>query len=80
MNNKLPIEEYFKYHPPITEERKRRHNMINEMALLFAQTVDDCVEDEDCKKMAMFAIQQARMFSNQGVTIDELMREKNSVV
>lgn len=72
----LPIEEYFKYHPPTTEERKNKHNLVNEAALNFAQIIDDCVQDIDCKKMAMFAVQQARMFSNQGITVDEL-RMKN---
>ena len=70
---KLPIEEYLKYHPPTTEERKEKHNDINNAALAFAQVVDNCVKDEDCKKMTFFAIQQARMFANQGVTVDELI-------
>jgi hypothetical protein len=71
--SKLPIEEYFKYHPPQTEERTAKHNAVNEAALQFARIVDDSVMDDDCKKMAMFAIQQARMFANQGITVDELL-------
>ncbi len=68
----LPIEEYFRYHPPTTIERKRKHKRINSLALEFAKAIDVEVKDEDCKKMAMFAIQQARMFANQGITVDEL--------
>ena len=68
----LPIEEYFKYHPPLTDTRKAAHNAVNEAALAFAKTVEENVVDEDTKKMAFFAIQQARMFANQGITIDEL--------
>ena len=68
----LGIEEYFKYHPPFTEERKQIHNQINEAALNFAKIVEQTVKDSDCKKMAFFAIQQARMFANQGATVDEL--------
>ncbi len=71
----LPIEEYFKYHPPLTEDRKEKHNQINEAALNFAKVIDSCVLDEDCKKMALFAVQQARMLSNQGITVDELVPE-----
>jgi len=74
MNN-LPIEEYFKYHPPLTEERKQKHNVVNDAALNFAKIVDKSVKDEDCKKMAMFAIQQARMFANQGITVDSLLND-----
>jgi len=74
MIDRLPIDEYFKYHPPLTEERKAIHNAINESALAFAKVLDENVLDEETKKMAFFAIQQARMFANQGATIDELRR------
>lgn len=70
----LPITEYFKYHPPLTEERKQLHDQANKLALDFALFLDANVQDEDCKKMALFAIQQARMFTNQGITVDELKR------
>lgn len=73
----LPIEEYFRYHPPTTEERKAAHEAVNKAALEFAKVVDVLVEDEDCKKMAMFAVQQARMLSNQGVTVDELRKNQS---
>lgn len=68
----LPIGEYFKYHPPTTEERKAKHNAVNEAALKFAEVVEESCLDFDCQKMAIFAIQQARMFANQGITVDEL--------
>lgn len=74
MTDRLPIDEYFKYHPPLTEERKSIHDAINEAALSFAKVLDESVLDEETKKMAFFAIQQARMFANQGATIDELRR------
>lgn len=70
----LPIEEYFQYHPPITKARELNHDSINQAALDFAKVIDLCVVDVDCKKMAFFAIQQARMFANQGVTFDELRK------
>jgi hypothetical protein len=74
---KLSIEEYFKYHPCETEERRQKHKAINKSALDFAKVVDESVLDEDCKKMAFFAIQQARMFSNQGITVDSLILNKD---
>lgn len=70
----LPIEEYFRYHPPQTEQRKAAHEAVNNAALQLAHVIDISVLDEDCKKMAFFAVQQARMFANQGVTVDELRR------
>lgn len=68
----IPIEEYFRYHPPQTDVRKEAHDRINKAALEFAQAIAADVVDPDCLKMATFAVQQARMFANQGVTIDEL--------
>ena len=70
----IPIEEYFKYHPPITKERKEAHNAINEAALAFAKVVEANVTEAKCKDQTFFAIQQARMFANQGITIDELIQ------
>ena len=33
----LPIEEYFRYHPPETEERKAKHDRVNEICLKVAR-------------------------------------------
>lgn len=68
----IPIEEYFRYHPPTTQERKDKHNRINEVALEFAKAVDELIEDQQTKACAIFAIQQARMLANQGITVDEI--------
>ncbi|MGL5922126.1 Acb2/Tad1 domain-containing protein [Chroococcidiopsis sp.] len=68
----LPIEEYFRYHPPGTAERKRKHDLINQLSMEFAKALSLEIVDEDCKKMALFALQQCRMFANQGITVDEL--------
>lgn len=68
----IPIEEYFKYHPPLTDERISAHNQINEAALNFAKVVNSLVQNEESKKAAFLAIQQAKMFANQGATLDEL--------
>ena len=69
---KAPIEELFKYHPPKTAERIAKHDLINKLALDLAKAVDESVQDETTKQYAIFAIQQARMFANQGITFDEL--------
>ena len=74
----LPIEEYFKYHPPLTPERIKAHEAINQAALAFALTVEENVKDDNCKNLAFSAIQQARMFANQGITIDELLKQQEN--
>ena len=68
----VPVQEYFRYHPPQTSERQQKHDAINEAALGFAQLIEQSVLDPDCKKAAIFAILQAKMFANQGITIDEI--------
>ena len=75
MEPQIPIAEYFRYHPPLTQERQAKHDKINEAALSFALMIDQLITDPDCKKMALFAVQQARMFSNQGITVDELREQ-----
>ncbi len=77
MPQQIPITEYFKYHPPITNLRRERHDKVNALALDLAKYIEENVQDEDCKKMAFFAIQQARMFANQGITIDEIAEGYN---
>lgn len=71
----IAIEEYFRYHPVLTDERKRKHERINSLALEFAKAIDVETDYMDCKKMALFALQQCRMFANQGITVDELRQE-----
>lgn len=72
MSKEINLEDYFKYHEPTTLSRKLDHKAINEAALDFARVIDESVQDVETKKMAIFAVQQARMFANQGVTIDDL--------
>lgn len=72
MNN-IPVEEYFKYHPPKTEERIKLHDCIDQTAMAMAVAIDMCVQDESTKTMAIAALQNARMLANQGITIDELV-------
>lgn len=76
MSKDIPIEEYFRYHPPKTENRKRKHEQINSLSIEFAKAIDAAIEDEDCKHMALFALQQCRMFANQGITVDEVRNGK----
>jgi hypothetical protein len=37
MFDDIPIEEYFRYHPPTTEERKAKHNEVNDICLKVAR-------------------------------------------
>lgn len=37
MFDDIPLEEYFRYHPPTTEERKAKHNQVNDTCLKVAR-------------------------------------------
>lgn len=37
MFDDIPLEEYFRYHPPTTEERKAKHNEVNDICLKVAR-------------------------------------------
>lgn len=76
--DEIPIEEYFRYHPPVTQERIAKHETINQISLEFAKVVNSLVADEKCRMFAEFAIQQARMFANQGVTVDEIRHSQQN--
>lgn len=67
----IPVEEYFNYHPPLTDEQKAKHELINKTAFEFAKLIEQ-INDPFCKQAAFSAILQAKMFTNQGITIDSL--------
>jgi len=68
----IELSEYFKYHPPTTEDRKAKHEAVNDAALKFAEVIFANCKNPAMQKLAFQTIQQARMFANQGVTLDEL--------
>ena len=72
---KIDLDEWFKYHPVMTEERRLAHNTVNAAAQEFAEVIMNLVDDEECLKMAFYAVQQARMFANQGITLKETQGE-----
>jgi hypothetical protein len=119
MQLKHPIEEYFKYHPVTTPERKAKHDMANNESLgicntlwcaidsfapgdAYTQVVRKAIErfqraiaitftDPMCQKWLIKSLdglmigamnrdkeavlqsaQQARMFANQGITLDSI--------
>lgn len=67
----VPLEEQFRYHPPTTEERKQKHDTVNNAALECAKALCGCVRDEHYQQKIIDAIQQARMLANQAVTFEE---------
>lgn len=66
------LSSWFQYHPPQTQERREAHERVNKAAMAFAEVILDEVEDENLKLFAFYAIQQARMFANQAITIKEV--------
>lgn len=72
------IEERFTYHPVMTEQRRQRHEAINEAAKKFAEIVL-LLGDEQCIAQFLMLVQQARMIANQDVTIQELNQQEEKI-
>lgn len=72
LHQDIPLKDQFSYHPPTTSERIASHTKINEGALAYALIIDQVVTDPRCKEAALTALQQVRMYANQGVANDEL--------
>lgn len=70
--NKISIRDQFTYHPPLTEERKHKHERINNASLSYAEEIIGVVGDTDQNQTIINLIQQVRMLCNQIVTYQDL--------
>lgn len=71
---KISLEDQFQYHPPLTEERKAKHDLIGRSALTFAQELRSAVGcDDPMFQQIVNCIQQARMLANQAVTYQDIL-------
>lgn len=69
---RISLEDQFKYHPPTTEERKIKHQRINEASLKYAQELINVIGDDEDNQTVVNLIQQVRMLCNQIVTYQDL--------
>ena len=60
------IEDRFRYHAP-TEEARKRHTAITEASIAFAKIVRDNTPFSRGQSLALTAIEEARMWANQGI-------------
>lgn len=77
---KRTLREYFTYHPPKTEERKKAHERVNKAAYDFAQVIARTVDDDSLYAQCIQQIQMARMLANQAITFEELDNKKAEIV
>lgn len=68
----IALSEYFKYHPLMSPERIEKHAELNAAALEFAQILFKVCDNSRMRHLALDCIQQARMFGNQGITLDDI--------
>jgi hypothetical protein len=69
---KISIKDQFTYHPPRTEERKLKHEYINNASLNYAEELINIIGDTDQNQTIINLIQQVRMLCNQIVTYQDL--------
>ena len=77
-NDNISIEDYFTYYPPKNLDRVLKHNKVNDKCLELALLFMNSIEDENCRVKAIDCLQQARMFANQGITVDELRKSRKN--
>lgn len=51
----IPLSDWFKYHPPTTEDRKAKHEMVNELSLALARSIN-CMDWDRTLKLAIAQI------------------------
>lgn len=68
----LPIREIFKYHPVMTDERRTKHQLVDEICVTCATGLDALVGQGMLKELALVMIMLARMLINQQITYEEL--------
>lgn len=68
----LPIQEIFRYHPVMTEERREKHQRVDAICVECATGLDGLVGHGMLKELALVMIMLARMLINQQITYEEL--------
>jgi len=46
----IPLSDWFKYHPPTTEDRKAKHEAVNRLSFVLASSIDSMGWDEISKE------------------------------
>lgn len=68
--SKPSIEQLFTYHPPFGSQ-PQRYQAIRDMARAFAQLVNDSCPSSREASLAITAIQQATMWANASIAVNE---------
>lgn len=74
---RIPLEDLFRYHPPKTQERIDKHNVVNNAALEFAKAIISCTDEEYHDKI-VDKIQVIRMLANQAITTSDILKNSNN--
>ena len=54
----------FNYHPPLTDVRRRQHELVRADCLALAQTLDEALPDGREKSLAITKIEEAMFWAN----------------
>lgn len=68
---KFSVDRVFTYHSPFGTQ-PQRYQAVRDAAKLFANVVNDSCPDSREKSLAMTAIQEASMWSNAAIAINEV--------
>ena len=68
--NKEKLKDLLSYHPPVSEERKQKHEIVNQASVAFVCTLAEVVTDPDQFTYLLQKIQEVRMLANQAITYE----------
>ena len=72
MANPLPIEEYFKSHPIVTEERKRKQLLFDTIGGRLSRIIITEVTDVERRRLALLNLKYLLTICNDDAMIEEL--------
>ena len=80
MNLKFELEDYFKYHPPVTPERVEQHSRVNKMTLECCQKLFSAIDYSDDSLDSRLVAMNRRCLSQEAITeilavIDTIVRD-----
>lgn len=66
------LRDLFSYHPPVDEERKRQHEVVNTASEDFAIALSEVIQDSAELEILLRKIQEVRMLANQAIAFNSV--------
>jgi hypothetical protein len=65
--DKVKLKALFSYHPPVDEERKHHHQVVNDSTEIYAIALSEVIDDPAELTTILRKLQEVRMLANQAI-------------